>query len=146
MPIIIVGIVLLIWEIHFDFHRRSEINKIALVDLDLELTGIVENVDNGDNFHGYGIIRLKIINSNIQAYDPRGKLQYYFCIIKDGIAEVYDHASSSNTFIGDTLVYNTREKISAIIKNGRKIKNGSIGVNTEDAYYRYITLKTIFKE
>ncbi|OMP74878.1 MULTISPECIES: hypothetical protein [unclassified Chitinophaga] len=143
--IIIVGIVLFVWVLRSDCHRKNQTNKLALENLDLQLTGIVENVENGDNFHGYGIVRLRIVSSNIQTYDPRGKLQYYFCVIKDGVAEVYDHASTSNTFVGDTLVYNTKEKKGAIIKNGKKTQEGSIGVSTEDAYYRYIERKTIFK-
>ena len=143
--IIIIGIALFVWVLRSDCHRKNETNKNALQDLDLQLTGVVEHVENGENFHGYGIVRLRIVKTNIHAYDPRGKLHYYFCVIKDGKAEIYDHASTSNTFVGDTLVYNTKEKKGALIKNGKTTQEGSIGVSTEDAYYRFIERKTIFK-
>ena len=128
---------------HRDYQKEKEIDKIGLEDLNLKLTGVVVSVDYGDNFHSYGIIRLKVINSNIQEYDPRGKLQYYFCVIKNGMAEIYYHTPVSNT-IGDTMQFDTGIKMGGFIKNG-KPDYGDISIYGDDSYYEYIQKHTIFK-
>ena len=122
---------------------QHEINKIGLEDLQLKLVGVVSNVDRGRNYHGYGIIHLNVISSNLKNYDPRSKQEFYFCIIKDSLAEVYDHTSA--TFEGDTLVYETVSKLGAKIKNGKKEQEGTISINADTDYYNYIKHKTIFK-
>lgn len=141
----IVFIFLGAWFIYMNSRRTSVANKEALEDLNLNLTGVVESVENGNGFHGYGIVRLKVIESNISDYDPRGTRKYFFCVIKNGMAEIYDHASTGNTYIGDTLVYHTKEKINGIIRNGKLYEEGSISVSTEDNYYQFVRQKTIFK-
>lgn len=124
---------------------KSGAEKAALEDLGLRLKGVVESVDDGDNFHGYGIVRLRVIYSNIKTYDPRSKLSYYFCVIKDSVAEVYDHTSSRTTLVGDTLIYDTKKKVGGRIKNGKEVDVGDISVNTQEAYYDYIWTKTMFR-
>lgn len=143
--IVIVGVFLGVCFLRSDCDNKKEAEQNGLENLNLQLMGVVESIEEGESFHGYGIIRLKIISSNIQDYDARGKLQYYFCIIKNNIAEVYDHVSVSRTFVGDTLAYDTKEKLGSRIKNGKKTEEGSIGINRDDAYYRFIERKTIFK-
>jgi hypothetical protein len=56
----------------------------------LKLMGeVYEVVDNIGNYHGMGIIRINIIESNIEYYDPRDKQANYYCIIKGEQAEFY---------------------------------------------------------
>jgi len=143
--IVIVGVVFGAWFLRSDSDSRNEAEKNALEDLNLQLTGVVESIQEGDNFHSYGIIRLRIISSNVQDYDARGKLPYYFCTIKGNMAEVYQHVSKLRTFVGDTLTYDTKKKLGARVKNGRKTEEGSISVSRVDDYYRFIERETIFK-
>jgi hypothetical protein len=128
---------------HLDTKRKNEIDKVGLEDLNLQLIGVIESVDKGNNYHGYGIIRLKIISSNIQEYDPRGKQEFYFCIIKNGVAEIYDHTSV--IFKKDTLVYDTKAKMGGYLRNGKKEDYGSISIYGNKDYYEYIKQHTIFK-
>lgn len=131
--------------VFFSLENKSqrEVNKVGLEDLNLQLVGVVNSIDPGRNYHGYGIIRLKIINSNIQEYDPRSQQEFYFCIIKNGIAEMYDHVSGTSK--GDTLVYDTKVKLGSFLRNGKKEEEGSISINANKDYYNYIKQKTIFK-
>lgn|SRR5690606_1280509 len=59
----------------------------------LELTGIIYSFQKVQNklqgYGGRGIIRVNIIESNMDEYDPRNKQANYFCIIKEGKAEIY---------------------------------------------------------
>jgi hypothetical protein len=100
--------------------------------------GVVDSVDyaNNGHYHGYGIILLKIIRSNIQEYDPSTTQKFYYCLIKNGEVEIYDHASQ--TFKGDTLTIDTKSKIKSWIRNGKKEEQGSISINTNDDYNNYI--------
>ncbi len=141
VSIIIIAILLFSWFIYSENKRKREVDKVGLEDLNLQLVGVVDSVDNGDNFHGYGIIRLKIISSNIQEYDPRSKQEFYFCIIKNGMAEIYEHTFVSKV---DTVTIDTKKKTMSYIENGKEVV-GSISINANEGYYDYIKQKTIFK-
>ena len=146
IPLLIMGITFIVWMSHFDCKKENEINKVGLEDLNLKLTGVVVSVDYGDNFNGCGIIRLRVINSNIQEYDPRGKLKYYFCVIKKGMAEIYTGVPPPfYNIIGDTMIFDTRAKMGGYLKNGEKANYGSISIYNHDSYYEYIQKHTIFK-
>ena len=95
--------------LNLNITKQKEIDKVCLEDLNLQLVGLIDTIDEGNNYHGYGIIRLKIISSNIKDYDPRSKQEYYFCIIKNGMAEIYDHTPTK--LKQDTLIYNTKLKL-----------------------------------
>ena len=129
------------WFIHIENKRQQEIDKIGLEDLNLQLTGIVDTVIEGNNYHGYGIIRLKIIKSNLKEYDPCLKQPFYFCIIRDGIAEIYEHTFVSKV---DTVFIDTKKKIMSYTEDGKKV-TGSISINADEDYYNYIRKKTIFQ-
>jgi len=144
MRVIVLILVFIIGGIIFislENKRQNKIDRVCLEDLNLQLVGVVDTLEEGRNYHGYGIIRVKIINSNIQEYDPRSQQEFYFCIIKNGIAEIYTHTFVTKV---DTITINTKGKIISYIKNGRK-EEGSISINVNKDYYNYIKQKTIFK-
>ena len=124
---------------YFELKKSHDIKKIALGNLNLQLVGVVDSVDKVKNgyYHGFGIIRLKIINSNVQEYIPDSSQQYYYCKIRNGIAEIYDHASL--TFRGDTITVDTESRLISKIKNGQKTDEGSIAVCSNEGYYDYIS-------
>lgn len=130
------------WAIRFENKKQSEIDKIGLEDLNLQLTGLVDTVIEGSNYHGFGIIRLKIISSNITEYDPRSKKAYYYCVIKNGIAEIYDHTFISKV---DTVFIDTKNRTMIYTEDGKKVINSSITINANDDYYQFIRRRTIFR-
>ena len=123
--------------------RDEEINKVGLEDLNLKFSGIVTEVEESNSYNGYGIIRMKILSSNIAVYDPRDTLKFYYCVIKNNIAEVYGHAYSR--MIGDTLNVDTHEKIMSSGSIGNEHNVGSIRINSQEEYYQFIQEKTKFK-
>jgi hypothetical protein len=148
MRVIILVIVFVFGGIIFftlENQKQNKIEEVGLEDLNLQLTGIIDTIDEGDNYHGYGIIRVKIISSNVEEYDPRSKQEFYFCIIKNGMAEIYDH-TPTNYSKGDTLMYNTKEKLGSFLRNGKKEQEGTISINANNDYYNYIKRKTMFKQ
>src|SRR5690554_2030807 len=57
----------------------------------LKLIGeIYEVLDDIGNYNSTGILRVRLIESNIKYYDPRDKQANYYCIIKNGKAEIYE--------------------------------------------------------
>ena len=120
--------------------KQNEIDKAGLVDLNLQMVAVVDSIDPGINFHGYGIIRVCIISSNITHYDPRSSKQYYFCVIRSGMAELYTHTFVSKV---DTLTIDTKRKRMFYKENGKDIVS-SISISGDDAYYLYIRKHTIF--
>lgn len=78
----------------------------------LKLTGIVYSIDDGigNGYHGRGIIRVNIVESNINYYDPRDVQQNYYCIIKNNAAEIYG-TSASYVNVGDTILIDGSSKV-----------------------------------
>jgi len=108
-------------------------------DLDIKLKGVVYYVNKNINkgfFHGRGIIRIKIIETNTEYYDPRKKQLNYFCIIKNNKAELYD-TNVNETEIGDTIVLNTTTQNIKWIKKSKENKVFSISIGEVD-FFDYI--------
>lgn len=80
---------------------------------DLELIGTMHSIQEVHNkwqgYGGIGIIRINIIESNINEYDPREKQANYYCIIKDGKAEIYGWWPA-DVRKGDTLKLDVRKR------------------------------------
>jgi len=130
-----VGIIVLLF-VYFSKEGKSVVNREALEDLNLQLTGVVRRTDDPGNFNGTGIAGLKIISSNIENYDPRGKQEYYYCIIKNGEAEIYDsHVNFMS--LGDTVVIDTKNRVIKYKSNNKEVE-GNIFVNTSERFYDYI--------
>ncbi len=126
----------------YDSNKRKAVAKAGLLDLNLQLTGVVDKViEGGSSYHGYGIIRLKIIHSSVDYYDPRSKLDFYYCMIKNGRAEIYDHTVGPKV---DTVYIDTRREIMSYMEDGSKVE-GSIGISTDEGYYDFIKEHTMFK-
>lgn len=87
----------------------------------LEMKGIVYSINDtiGNGFHGRGIVRLNILETNLDYYDPREEQANYYCIIKNGKAEVYDtHVSSFK--IGDTIIIDSMNELLYYSRYGEK--------------------------
>lgn len=96
--------------------------------LDLKLKGKVYDVNNkiGNGFHGRGIMRVEVLESNIKQYDPRKKQANYYCIINDSIAEIYDYYREIS--IGDTVLIDTNEEVIEWVNKPKKGKKYSISI------------------
>ena len=124
--------------------QSNKINKIGLSKANLIFSGIVTDVDEVQGYNGYGIIKMKIISSNIKEYDPRDSIEFYYCLIKHGRAEVYGHAFTN--MIGDTLNIDTQKRLMSIGSKGNESDEGSISINPDKNYYQYIRNKSEFKK
>ncbi len=123
--------------------KEEKINKIVLENLNLRLTGVVMNVDEVKGFNGCGIITVHILTTNITEYDPRDTVEFYYCVIKDSIAEIYDHAFKN--MIGDTINIDTQRKLQSWGSKWNESNAGSIGINPNSSYYDYLRKNTRFK-
>ena len=134
--ILLIGIVIITGFFYLINRSEVNLNKSGLEDLDLKLRGVVYKIDKVSGFNGSGIANLKIINSNVRNYDPRPTDSYYYCIIKNGEAEIYDsHVRFMS--IGDTIEIDTKNK-TILYKNMGVYEKGNIFINTDDRFYNYI--------
>lgn len=93
---------------------------------DLKLTGVIyEVIDNIGNYHGTGILRVNIIETNIEYYDPRDKQINYYCIIKYGKSEIYLNNLSEVT-VGDTITIDIPNEETRVFNNSSN-KNRRMG-------------------
>lgn len=122
----------------YESNKIKSINKNGLEDLNLMLVGVVDSVDNAgsDRYHGRGIISVSILKSNVIHYDPRSKLEYFYCIIKGTKAELYDN--TLGIINGDTLKINTKTKTKYWTNKGKTVKD-DVTISTDEDYYTYIS-------
>jgi len=111
--------------------------KASLKDMDLHVIGIVDSVRKLNGYNGTGVISMKVLKSNIKYYDPRDSFRYYYCIIKNGYAEVYD-GHASHCFVGDTLDINTNRGLISWTNKVKKDQQYTIWINTNNRFYDYI--------
>lgn len=105
--------------------------------LDLNMTGVVTFVNKEiRGYHARGIFRMNIIDSNINHYDPRDVQENYYCIIKDGEAEVYDN-NVYEIEIGDTIQIDTNKQLIKWLNKSAEGRMYSISVG-EVGFFRYI--------
>lgn len=102
----------------------------------LRLKGVVYELNsNIRGFHGRGIIRLDIIETNIDFYDPRDKQANYYLIIKDGKAEVYE-IISLHLNVGDTIYVDANSRRLSIKSNAQYIPRRRIGIGPRQFFRR----------
>lgn len=108
-----------------EFFKGNGLNVVDKDDFNgienLYLVGIVDSIqqvlNKMEGYHGRGIIRVNIIKSNMDEYDPRNKQANYYCIIKKSKAEIYEHPGGLKK--GDTVILDIkRRKITYHYSNG----------------------------
>lgn len=88
----------------------------------LNLTGeVYEVLDDVGNYNGMGILRIKIKETNIDHYDPREEQANYYCIIKNGILELYVKGVS-DIKINDSISINIPARKSMVYNSNRDFK------------------------
>jgi hypothetical protein len=106
----------------------------------IKMKGVVYFVNNNinkGNFHGRGITRINILETNTKSYDPRGKQLNYYCIIKNNNkAELYDN-HADETSIGDTIEIDTDEKTIKWLNSNKSKQIYSIS-NGEIEFFDYV--------
>lgn len=148
--LIIIGLILFIvnFLIIFppsDYFRNDGLMIVKRNDFrgiqNLELKGVIFSVNNDKEItgdHGRRIIRLKIIETNMDEYDPRNKQANYYCIIKNGKAEIYETLGGN---IGDSIVLNIpMKRISTHYLNGEVEEYNDISIGYP-SFFDYIKKK-----
>jgi hypothetical protein len=135
---VFVVILLGVYTFYTNSIEQKDMHETAFDDLKLHLVGVVYDIDPVESgyYHGFGIIRVKIISSDIQEYDQSQSKKYFYCTIKKGSAEIYEH--TAEIFVGDTLSINTRKGIISVNRKGVKVSEGDISLCSVDGYYDYI--------
>lgn len=106
----------------------------------LKMKGVVYYVNNDVRngfYHGRGIMRVNILDSNINYYNPKKQQRNYYCIIKNQKAEIYDnHVSYIN--VGDTITIDTKKQVLYWVNNKGVNYEYSISIGEPD-FFRFIT-------
>ena len=117
--------------------EQKKIEKIGLTELGLKLVGVVTDVDKIEGYNGFGFMKLKILSTNIINYDPRNKLEFYYCIIKDSIAKIYD-SNINECFVNDTIEIDTKKATISWKNIDRYEQIFTISINADPRYWEYI--------
>jgi hypothetical protein len=121
----------------YSIAKSSSDNRKYFSDLHLTLKGEVLATDVPDGYNGFGILRVKIIESNISSYDPRGERKNYYCIIKNGIAEIYQ-IGIRECEIGDTVTVDAGKMEFTIYKKDGTSQVRDMVLYTNEFFYKYL--------
>jgi hypothetical protein len=108
-------------------------------DLNLYLKGVVESVDLTYLPNGFGVVKVNIIETNRNFYDPRKDRKFYYCLIKNNQAEFYQHAIY-DCAVGDTIEVNTNKRTFLISNNNKRIFE-EIMLYDYDRFFDYVRKK-----
>lgn len=132
-----VGIIIFI--IAIICYECNEANKTEryFTDLNLELKGEVLGVDIPSSSNGFAIVKVKVLETSRRYYDPRKDHRYYYCIIKDGLAEIYQ-SSGYKCEPGDTVTLDTWKKTFRIDKKDGSHEILGIILYKNEFFYKYV--------
>lgn len=133
----VVGFIIITAWFFYDVAKTANDDKIYFNDLNLNLKGEVLAIDIPDNYNGFGIVRVKILASNINDYDPIGKIKNYYCIIKNGIAEIYQ-LGIHECEIGDIVIVDTKKREFTIYKKDGSTLIRDMVLYTNEFFYKYL--------
>lgn len=106
--------------------------------LNLQMTGVVETKpDCPNSSNGFCVIDIKVLKANIKEYDPRGKRDYYYGILKDGRAEIYQ-LGAHELDVGDTVSIDTNRRV---LFCHNKNKSFAILLPANDHFFEYVKRK-----
>jgi hypothetical protein len=134
---IIIAFVVLIFLIVYNLRKNSRDSSRYFDELALHLKGEVLSVDVPNGYNGFGILKVKVLESNINNYDLRNKSDTYYCIIKNGLAEIYQ-LGVVECKPGDIVIVDTQKKEFTIQKRdgGKIVKD--IVLYTNEFFYKYV--------
>jgi len=125
-------------------NNKESIEKEMLEKLNLQLTGVVDEVNKVKGYNGTGIVKVRIISSNLKYYDPRPDKNYYYCIVNGDYAEIYD-GNTQECFIGDTIKIDTKAKLISWMNAKKRSQKYTIWLNTSDRFYNYLRENTSYR-
>ncbi|OAD91923.1 hypothetical protein A7A78_10555 [Aequorivita soesokkakensis] len=88
-----------------DVNDFQGIENLYLVGTVISIQQVMNKME---GYHARGIIRVNIIKSNMDDYDPRNKQANYYCLIKNRKAEIYEHPGGLKK--GDTIILDIKDR------------------------------------
>lgn len=132
---LIVIIILICWLFYTNI-SQCNVDRTYLDKLNLHFTGVIKAIDRVNGSNGFDIVKVRIISTNKEYYDPRGQYKNYYCLIKNGYAELYQ-GTPLDCLIGDIVEVDTKKRIFTVHKpHGDEYEE--ILINNSDRYYEYL--------
>jgi hypothetical protein len=130
-------------DVNYDLKEveRDDYNGIEKLKLKGEVTELIKDV--GRPYHGTGIIRINILQSNITSYDPREYQANYICIIKQNKAEFYSGIPYYAN-VGDKIEIDIPNNSAFLTNSSGKKHNLGLSIYGRD-FFDYISINNYQK-
>lgn len=122
----------------YEDYRDNQYENRYFTSLDLKLTGVARYVVQRNGSNGFGIIGVEVLSANKHHIDQRDSLKYYYCLLQNGKAELYQ--GSAHLFRqGDTLAVNTSQRLLSIRHaDGAAPDTASLQLYDNDLFWRFV--------
>ena len=136
--LILITILVIVVNIYNRIVNKSDNEYFS--ELNLSLKGEVLSVYVPQDFKGFGVITIKILNTSLKHYDPRDKHPFYYCLIKDSIAQVYQRGSRTCS-PGDIVEIDTKNRRFSLQSRTSGNKSWGIVLLHNASFYRLVEKK-----
>lgn len=123
----------------FGYHlwKESHDSNRYFDELNLQLKGKVLSIDIPQGYNGFAIVKVKVLETNKDYYDSRKEAKNYYCVIKNGIAEIYQHGVF-NCEPGDIVIVDTRRRLFTIQNSDGTNDVQGILLTTSERFFKYV--------
>ena len=135
MPPIIVAILCVVAGAIFFTWQEKRTDRQLVTDLHWKMKGVITGVYRPKNLNGFGIVKVDMLESNLEQYDIRPRTPFY-CIIKNSKA-VLLQIGAGDTAVGDTVEVDTDKKRFKAYSQRHKIVK-EITINDDSRLYDYL--------
>jgi sensor histidine kinase YesM len=134
--IVLIGIPYLVFAYYYSTWKNKKFQDDYFKNFHLNMVGVIKYIDQPPSSNGVGIIGADILSTNIKDYDQRGKMDFYYCIIKNGRTELYQ-ACTIDFEAGDTVQVNADKRLFSLKKRNGTIIIYNIFLYDNSSFYEY---------
>lgn len=118
-----------------DRNKKEKANEEYFNNWNIQFSGTV--TEKKEVFSDGGILCLDINSTNIDFYDKRNSVKYYYCVIKNGKAELVE-GGFNEINIGDSIVVDGKMEKIFHFRNSILLKKRKLYVSSFDPFYKAI--------
>lgn len=139
---VLMGLVLIVTVLAYKSAQKDILRDDILIRNGIVISGIVVDYKISNN-HDFGILQLKVTDSNSSSFNYKSDDFLYPYKIKDSVAEIYTHISTIQK--GFKIALNSNEKTIKIYNDNDFLQELEIAMIYEETDMNFVRKNTIFK-
>lgn len=141
---ILLGFVAIIVMVVYQSSKKELQTNGKLITNNIAFSGVITNLNVSEN-HAFGILQLKILETNNNSYNFKAQNYIFPYQIKDSIAEIYTHISTLEIKKGYRAVVNSNNKTITVFDGAKLLYEWDIYIVKDETDINFVKENTIFE-